>query len=376
MPGPLNLRAEGDAVLLQLPEDAGPYSSVVTRLRQERSGLPLDWTAVREAYLYGRGRPFPVGSRRPDAAQDEKAKVRFSSDEVTAFFLVYPARPGGRRLTEGEALALLDAYGVPRRLVDLRALKLALLRRSAREPEPVARGRAPVHGAPSRIRWRQGVPTDVAGFLAFAEGEAYPDVALGEVEAGQEAGTREPAGTGIPGLSARGRALPGTPGDDPGRLGPGLEVSADGFAVIARATGHLRLAGVGATEARVLPLLKVRDAQDLRALGTGVFPGSVIVEGDLETPFPVQVLGDLEVRGSAVRPRLEVMGSLLIRDGLIGHAGAPVRVGGVVSAGFFDRAYVIAHTAHVRRYSLKSRLVALDRVVAPGDAAIQGGLVA
>ncbi len=373
----VTLSTEGDDVLLHLaPEAPQSLAEVVARLRDDLPGLAVDWVAVREAFRYGRGRPFPVASRRPQAALDEKVKIRFSPDELSAYLLFYPPKPGGQRLSEAQVLAVVTAYGVPPALLDRRALRLALQRRSCKEPEAVARGRPATDGASAWVQWGRGWPSDPEGFVAALQVEAYPETVVAEVREGETVGRRHPPGAGTPGVSAHGRHLAPRPGADPVELGAGLTPSPDGRLVLAGAAGHLRLTGVGGRSARLMPLVRVRDGQELRALGPGIFPGSVIVEGDLEVGFPVRVLGDLEVRGSAVRTPLDVLGSLFVRDGLIGQGGGVVRVGGVASAGFYDRASVLAHTVHVRRYSMKSRLLAADRVLAPGEAALQGGQTA
>jgi hypothetical protein len=160
------------------------------------------------------------------------------------------------------------------------------------------------------------------------------------------------------------------------QLHGGLSLSPDGRQVVATADGHLRQRGGEQPGAGVFPVLQVRDPQDLRAWADRVYPGSVIVDGDLELPFPLRVLGDMEVRGGVIRSPLEVMGSLFVRDGVIQQRLGPLRVGGILSAAFFERAAVVAHTVHVRRYSLKSNLLALDRLVAPQRTSLKGGQVA
>ncbi len=375
MAQPVQFQTSGDAVYAVVPEDfPGGLPALVEQVRQRLPGIWVDWVAVREAFLYGRGRRFPVGNRTPERALDEKAKIRFSPDDLAAYLILYPPKPRGTRLTEAELQELAGAYGIPDALLDTQSLRLAHLRRSYQQPEPIARGRAPVHGGAAWVDWHCGVPTDPEGFLAAAAGwDHYPEQVLGSARAGQTVGVRHPPGAGRGGLSAQGRTIAPQPGRDPLELGGGLVLTGDGCAVVPTRDGHLRLGGAGGIRAEVTPLLVVHDPQELEPWSSTPFPGSVVVEGDLEVPFPVRVAGDLEVRGGVVRSTLEVMGSLLVRDGVIQQRSSPLKVGGIASAAFFERTWVLAHTVHVRDHSLKSRLFALDALVSGPEAHLQGG---
>lgn len=371
------ITAEGDRILVRVGSDfSGRFSEFVAQVREQIPGLAVDWTAVREAYRFGRDRPFPVASRDPADGLAEKAKIRFSPDGLTAYLLLFPPKPRGRRMEEAELQALATAYGVPAPLVDAGALRRGHLHRGPLLPQVLARGRPPVDGHPAWVHWYEGHPSDPEGFLAaYHDRGEYPDAVLAECRPGQAVGDYHPPGAGTPGTTVRGDRLAPSPGQDPIGLGPGLRRDEAREAVVAEAAGHLRLTGVGSTRAEVVPLLRIADAQELRAFAGGVFPGSVLVEGDLEAGFPVRILGDLEVRGALIRSPVEVLGSLFVRDGVIQKGRAPVRVGGLAVAAFLDHASLQAHTVLIRRYSLKSQVLALEAVVTPEAGSIQGGSV-
>lgn len=157
----LDLKAEGDRVTLRVAAGfPGPLSQVVAHVKEQLPGLAVDWTAVREGYRFGRDRHFPVASRRSEQALAEKAKIRFSADGLTAYLLLFPPKPRGRRLEEEELQALAAAYGIPPRLIDGGALRRALLRKAYHEPEVIARGRPPVDGHPAWVHWPAGLPSD------------------------------------------------------------------------------------------------------------------------------------------------------------------------------------------------------------------------
>ncbi|NOY44386.1 MAG: DUF342 domain-containing protein [Deltaproteobacteria bacterium] len=372
----LTIEARGGRVYLRVPQDPAPLSAVVRRLRQDLPGVAIDWVAVREAYLYGRGRAFPVAHRTAEAFRGEKAKIRFSDDGLTAYLILYPPKGRGARLTEGELGELVRAYGVPDELLDADALRRAFLRRSYLEPEGIARGRPPVDGHPSRVEWRGGAPVDPDAFLSALEaGADMAEPSLLVVEPGQAAGTFVPPGRGTPGLTVRGDPIPPRPGENRVRLGTGLGLAPDGRTVVAQAAGQIRFTDPERTQACLMPVVRVASAQDLRRWRDEVIPATVVVEGDLEAPFPVRVLGDLEIRGSLIRSPVEVMGSLFTTAGVIQTRTVPLRVGGVVSAEFFERAHVIASVIHVRRYSMKGRLTALRAIWVADGGACRGGLL-
>lgn len=373
-----SISAEADVILIDVPDTYGAsYSAFVHFLRHQLPGVWIDWTAAKEAFLWGRGRPFPIGRRRQEAAADEKAKVRFSDDGLTAYLVLYPPKPNGRRLTELELLRLIRAYGVPSQLLDTQQVRLAFLRRTYGEAECVARGVAAVNGEAAHIVWGQGFPSDTEGFLtALRNAEnIYPQTILGKVSAGEIAGKLYRPGDGTPGLSVSGQVIAPRRGEDCTHLGAGLEIDDDGETIRSRLDGHLRISGSSGVGAQVIPLLVAKSVQDLEPWAGGLYPGSIVVEGDLEIRFPLRVLGDVEVRGGLVRSDLEVMGSLFVRDGVINHGRAPVRVGGLLTASFLDRASVMAETVHLRRYALQSRIVALRSIIALGSGvSIAGGV--
>jgi len=373
----VSLRAEGDRIFLRVPSGfSGGLAGLVGTVRQQLPGVQVDWTAVREAYRFGRGRHFQVASRDPEESFSEKLKVRFSADGLTAYLLLFPPRLKGHRLEEEDLAERVAAYGIPPQILDRAALRRALLRRAYQAPEVIARGRPSVDGQPAWTHWLRGLPSDVDGFLAARESlEAYPEAVLGEAETGATVGQYHPPGLGSAGVSVRGEAIPARPGEGPVTFGSGIALAGDGASVVSTQSGHLRLTGVGGRHARVVPLLRVSDPQELREWSALAFPGSVIVEGDLEVAFPLRVLGDLEVRGALIRSSVEVLGSLFVRDGIIQRAREPVRVGNLAVAGFLDHASLQCHTALVRKYSLKSQIVALHRVLTEEGGSIQGGSV-
>lgn len=377
MPEQVALKADGDRVLLRVGRDfPGPLSRLVAHLKERLPGLTLDWTAVREAYRFGRGRFFPVASRDPADARSEKAKIRFSADGLSAYLILFPPKVRGRRLEEAELRDLAEAYGIPAHLLDVRALRRAHLCNAHQEPERIARGHPPVDGQPAWIRWAGGHPSDAGGFLAFLRDRGdYPETILAEACAGGTVGRYHPPGIGSPGISARGEPIAPRAGGDPLELGTGLRCGEDGLSIVAETSGHLRIGGVGGTRASVVPLLRVKDAQELRTRARAGFAGSVVVEGDLEADFPFRILGDLEVRGALIRSSIEVLGSLFVRDGIIQRGSAPVRVGDLAVAGFLDHASVHARTVLVRRHGLKSRILALESVLTGEGGSIQGGTV-
>ncbi len=374
----LSVRMDGDRVLLEIPRDyPGRISDAVRSVRLQLPGVWVDWTAVREAYRFGRGSPFPVGSRRTDAAQAEKAKVRLSADRLTAYLLLFPPRGSGRRLSPDDLEALTLAYDLHPGLLDRAALRRCAGARNYGDPEPVARGHLPIHGHDAWPEWGSALPSDAEGFLkALGRLEDYPAEVLAAVSEGRAVGVLHPPGRGTPGTDVTGRALPARDGANRVRLGSGLHLAEGGTQVVAARGGHLRLTGPETDRAEVVPLFRARDAAELRALCGDFVAGSAIVEGDLETAAPLRVAGDLEVRGALIRSSVDVLGSLFVRDGIVQRGPAPVRAAEVLCTGFLDHAWVQAGTVVIRHSSLKSQVLALERVLAAPAATVHGGSTA
>jgi uncharacterized protein (DUF342 family) len=99
----------------------------------------------------------------------------------------------------------------------------------------------------------------------------------------------------------------------------------------------------------------------------------VIINGDIESAAEIRVMGDLEVRGAIIGAGIQVMGSLIVRDGIINTDRLGIVSGGIVSAAFLEKARVEAHTVHLRRYSLHSKILALDTVLGAKACSVKGG---
>lgn len=371
----LSIKTSGDRAYICISERyLGPLSELTAHLQNKFSGFWIDWTAVKEAYVYARDRFFPVADADQAWADDEKAKIRFSPDGLTAYLILYPPKTRGERMTEADLMNLLTAYGLQRNLIDLHTLRMTYLRRVYLEPTTIAKGRNPCDGEPAKVEWKKSLPSDADGFLdAIMLIESYPEEIIGKVLRGEVVGKLHPPGEGIPGISVRGEQIKANRGAEAVNLQEKLGIGPDGNSVIALSEGCLKLAGIGGSFARIEPLLILRGSQDLSIFNHGIFPGSVIIEGDLEANWPIRILGDLEVRGSVVRSPLEVMGSLFVRDGIIQYRGNPIKVGQIASAAFFDRAWIMADTVHVRKYSLKSKISALKLIITDKNGSMHGG---
>lgn len=337
-------------------------------------GYAVDYTALKEAHLYGRSRDFPVGSSEPTFAANERAKVRFSSDFIHAYLTLYPPKQGGRRLEEREVREILAAYGVEDELLDLRNLQSSFMRGDYHEPNLVASGAHPVQSEPHTVSW-DVPPSDAKGFLAAVAGRTdFPMMMLRVVRPAQVVGKRVKPIPGRPGYTVRGEPLEPRPALDPFIFGEGLRLAPNGAMIISDARGHLRITGDHGIRSEIVPVLELEGSAGVAQVAKPYFfPGSLIVHGDLETSGQLKVLGDMEVRGSLIGAGVEVCGSLFVRDGIINNSRLGVVAGGVVSAGFFERARVWAQAVHIRRYSLHSKLLAATSITGAPSCTLNGG---
>lgn len=365
-----------DRLYVNIPAGADTSFPDLVKTAREKAGrdMAVDFTALKEAFLHARGRDFPFASPDPTEAQNEKLKIRFSPDFITAFLILYPPKGRGRKLGEPEVRELIAAYGVDDDLMDLRELRTALMRREYGEPFVVAMGAKPVDSEAYSVSW-DAPPTDPEGFLESVSGnhDAPPQV-LRVVRPAQVAGKRIKPLPGRPGYTVRGETIEPKPSDDPFHLGEGLRVSPNGAMILSTARGHLKISGVHGTHAEVVPVLELEGMAGIDEIAKAkFFPGSVIINGDVESAAVLKVMGDLEIRGALIGAGVEVCGSLIVRDGIINNNKLGIIAGGIVSAGFFERARVWAKTIHIRRYSLHSALLALDSIVGSPSCSVNGG---
>lgn len=365
-----------DRLFVTIPSDCDtPYTELVKTLRETTTqGIHPDYTALKEAYLHARGRPFPVGSTDPADLTSEKIKIRISTDRITAYMMIYPSKNKGKKLSEHEIRETLIAYGIDDELVDLKDLRKAILRREYGEPIPVAHGIPPIDGEPYTIEW-EAPPTDPEGFLhAIGENAEIPPQIIKIVRPAQLAGKRIKPRPGRPGITVDGTPIEPKPSLDDFILGEGLRLSPNGAMVLSTARGHLWLTGENGHKAEVVPVLELDGKQDLSQIARLDFhPGSVIIHGDVETNQLIRVMCDIEIRGALIGAGIETCGSLIVRDGIINTERHDISVGGLVSAAFFERARINAHTIHIRRYALHSKLYALKKIAGSQSSSVKGG---
>lgn len=191
----------------------------------------------------------------------------------------------------------------------------AAVRRALHEPGQrvcVARGEAPSPAGTARV-WsvvHGDVPPPEAGEGGAAQ--SAPDVGTRRfVSVGQPVVQIEPADAPRTGQTVTGRVLPAPPGWRPELVvGPGALLSADGRTAIAGRSGRpdIRIeAGVVAVSVRP----EHRVAGDLTATpGVLRWDGDVWVEGGIQAGAHIVATGAVDVRGRALRARIQAGGSI------------------------------------------------------------------
>jgi uncharacterized protein (DUF342 family) len=153
------------------------------------------------------------------------------------------------------------------------------------------------------------------------------------VEKGQRLVEIIPPGIGQAGFDVKGNDIPGLPGNAAAiPQCSGTEVSEDGRYLIASTSGNAEVTGQNITVHEVLKTGNVDNST-----GDIVFPGDIIINGDVAAGFSVRSTGgSITVKGTVDAASLEASGDILICEGINGAGRGVVSAGGDVRAKYFQ----------------------------------------
>lgn len=279
-----------------------------------------------------------------------RMEVEVDADEMAAWVTVFPGLRVDIRVPDAPPQVELELRAAEERevlphgfgpaQVEERLLEAGV--RYGVDPDALVRA---LQSPGERVRVAQGEPAGASGparVWSVVHGDIPPPEA-GTAEtpgAARDVGTRrfvtigqpvvqvEPAGEAHEGRSVTGRPLPAPAGWQPTLVaGPGALLSADGRTAIATRSGHPDIrVEPGAITVAVHPEHRV--AGDLTAAaGVLRWDGDVWIEGGIQPGAHVVATRGLEVRGRALRARMQAGGSIRVGGGIT-HcavvAGGPI----------------------------------------------------
>jgi uncharacterized protein (DUF342 family) len=313
-----------------------------------------------------------IGEMPLNVANDSTATVQINTDEMKAFIILTPPRPGGYDLEIDEIKSILNNNSVVVGIDD-EVLSNLMDYPVYNEPILVARGIKVVDGKNAIIHYnfktnREDVHFEEEdGKVNFKELNIVQNVVAGQILA-----TKEPATEGTPGRTVTNKLIPPKKGKDVNLMaGRNAKVTEDGASVVAEINGQVYLMG---GKVVVDPVYTIQGDVSLKT-GNILFLGTVIVQGNIEDGFSVKAAGNIEIHGSVGKCELDAEGDIIINGGVMGKNEGKLTAGKSVYAKFIESVKIEANEGvYVQDGILHSFIDATKEIVCVGKrGAIVGG---
>ena len=312
-----------------------------------------------------------IGEMPLNITADSSASVQVTSDEMKAYLVLTPPKPGGYDLEIDEISNILKSNNavvgikedVLNRIIDYPIYN---------EPILIAEGIKPKNGKDAEIVYNFNTKDEVH----FVEEDGKVDFKnlniVQNVVAGQILAVKELATKGEPGRTISGKLIPQKIGKDCS-LNPGknTHASEDGLQIIADKNGQVLLYG---GKVVVEEVYTVNGDVNLK-VGNILFLGNVIINGNVEDGFSVKAAGNIEIHGSVGKCELDAEGDIIISQGVMGKNEGFIRAGRNIYAKFVENARVeAAEGAYIQDGVMHSYIDATKEIAVVGKrAAIVGG---
>lgn len=330
----------GVHLVVQPPSGDGraiAIDEVYRAVREDPSIINVDTVAVNQAFQpqnYGRRIRIADFLSELSGDRDAGCAVTLSGDAMEARLRVTPPAGAGAPMTRERLLSAFAEKGivVP---PDQEALDAILVHRRYGEEIIAARGKPPVHGEDSSIRWVVGEEARRGTQVVRQDGSVdYRKVfELNNVRAQALLGVVTPAAPGVPGMDLLGRALPAREGKSrPVRPGKNVRLSPEGDKLYAEIDGQFsRDHDVGS----VLPVFEVPGDLDLKT-GDIDFFGTVMIHGHVQDGFTVKAGGNVFVMGAVNEATIIAGGQVIVSVGFLGKQRGSITAGSDVLLKFAE----------------------------------------
>ena len=274
-----------------------------------------------------------IGEMQVNVINDSTASVQINTDEMKAYIIVTPPRPGGFDLEVDEIKNILNNNSV---VVGIKEDILANLMDYPNYNEPilVAEGLKVKDGRDALINYNFNINKDEIHFIEEDGKVNFKELNIVQnVVAGQILATKEAATDGNPGRTVTNKLLPAKPGKDCNiNAGRNTKVTEDGLSVVAEINGQVYLI---AGKVVVDPVYTIQGDVNLKT-GNILFLGTVIVQGNVEDGYSVKAAGNIEVHGSVGKCELDAEGDIIISGGVMGKNDGLIIAGKSVYAKFIE----------------------------------------
>ncbi|GEM_PF-54047 len=379
--GFFKVRVTRNGVLVKVVPPKGKGRHVGIEEIQQKlvtKGVPnLPIQKIKEVIARADGTFNKVADWQGNAANDAALSIEVSQDEMQAFVRMIPPRSGGRTLEEDQIIQSLNQRGI------IEGIKKDEITRMLddeiyHQPFEVAKGTPPVNGEDAKLDFKFRTSNDA---LVLTEDEKthkmdFHNLNLVEnVVVGQVLALKIPASPVQHGKTVTGKKLEAKVGKDIALpVGKNCKAVENNTKIVSEINGQVQFVkGL----INVDPIYEVQGDVGL-STGNIVFLGSVLVRGNVDDGFTIKAAGNVDIRGSVGKAKLEAEGDIYLRQGCAGKDDAEIIAGHDIFAKFVEHAKLMKaeNDIIITEGLMHSRVLAGKRVICNGKRAqIVGGEV-
>ncbi len=335
--GEVFIRVVDSGVWLKISKCVGDGIPVaeteVYNLINYRGFKDYDDKVVRKIIKEASGEYVKIGMMKLNPLNDGSANVQISSDKMKAYLMLMPPKQGGYDLELDQIRSILKNNSV---IVGIKEDVLNSLIDYPIYDKPilVAEGLKVQNGRDGLINYNFNTSKKVEfqehnGQIDYKSINSIQNVVTGQILAIKISPTQGEAGRTVDG-----EMLYAKPGKDIVLVeGKNTQVSEDGLNIIAATNGQVNLLG---TKVNVDEIYVVNGDVNLK-IGHITFLGNVVINGNVEDNFNVVAEGNIEIKGSVGKCKLEAEGDIIVSQGIAGKGEATIRAGKSLYAKYIEQ---------------------------------------
>lgn len=337
----LDVRFDGTYLMVFPPQDLGiPCDPLeITRYLDERN-IDYSQTQVYEIVKNAAAKTAEARITTLNPGRiDESLFVTMSAENMSAIARFYPPAKDGKRLDEHDIVSFLEKKGI-RNGIDNEAIQQFINNRQYCTSYIVAEADLPVEGSDAVITYNFN--TDLSrkpklnedGSVDFHQLDNVSHIEKGDVIA-----ALTPAVQGKPGTDVTGKPIkPKKVNVKFLRQVKHTKLSPDGLQLLSEVSGHVSLVDgqIFVSDTYVVPANVDASTGDIK------YSGNVQIEGNVNTGYRVEAMGDIIVNGIVEGAELIAEGQIILKRGIQGMGRGILNAKGNVVSRFIESAEVIA----------------------------------
>ena len=303
----------------------------------------------------------------------KRVRVTVSGDSMSATLILFKPSPGDASISLDEVLKEIEKSGIVYGL-DRETVEKCVSEENYNNPTQIAAGKKPQRGDDSTFTYH----FETTAKWAPKEDEDgridYKNINfIQSVEKDALLVTKTPPTAGIPGMTVKGRELPGLSGRDlPFNNGANTRVSEDGLSLNATTGGSILFLY---SKVSVNDLTIINSDVDFN-VGNIDCRGSVRINGDVKAGFTIKIDGDLEINGNVEDCIIEVKGNILVKGGFYGKGEGYMKAGGDITMKYSEGQRIECENLYVGGEIINCRILAQEKIWVKGkNGKIVGGTV-